>query len=110
MSSADARRWKGRGWKAIEPNGESDLVTLWRQLGDTAEAPRRCSEVDWAKLIGVAPPVDFECRAYGNRVGVRFIRRKSRKDYEVNGELLGAVAPAADLEGLDFSSLKGVAA
>ena len=90
LSGADARRWSSRGWKLVESDGSSELDDLWRQVSDEHfTSSRRCSEVDWAKMIGAKVPVEFEIRSHGqHRVAIRFAHHESQKRYLVNEELI----------------------
>jgi len=90
LTGADESRWSGRGWKLVHRDCPSPLLEMWMSVCDsTFVSSRKCSETDWAKLVGVDRPVTFEVRHHGNdRLAVRFIHRRSKKDYDVNSELL----------------------
>jgi hypothetical protein len=88
IGGADAKRWKGRGWRVITREQQTDLAEAWRLVCDEGfTSSRRCTEVDWARLLGVPEPVAFEIRAHGTKVAVRWVRRRSHTDYDANDEI-----------------------
>jgi hypothetical protein len=92
-AGTDSKRWKGRGWKVIDRQHKTELAELWGLICDECFiSSEKCNETDWAALIGVDGPVICEIRNHGtNKVAVRFVRRRSRQDYDVNGEINGSV-------------------
>lgn len=93
----DALKWRGRGWKIIRRDLETELRNLWLSIcdsPDTFASSRRCTEVDWQKLVKTTQPTIFECRGNsttGNstKVAVRFKGTLGSKvKYLVNEELL----------------------
>lgn len=91
LSGSDAMRWSGRGWKLINRSMETPLQQLWEQVCDESwKDSRRCSEVDWAKVIGAKETVRFETKSHGSsRLVLRFRADDgSRQGYKVNQELL----------------------
>jgi hypothetical protein len=105
--SSDLHRWKGRGWKIIERNQNSDLKRIWEEVSDDNRngcfsSSRRCSEVDWQHLLRAREAIRFEISCHSeNRIAVRFISVKNttRKNYRVNQELIGdATELAMELE------------
>jgi hypothetical protein len=65
---------KRDGWTEIEMNDASALTQHWRELADRPDlrSSQRCSEVDWAQLLGVAGPVRFHVNCRGSKVRVKF--------------------------------------
>lgn len=74
----------GRGWKMGEHSQSTDMMNLWRELGE-----RKCSETAWAQLLGVPGEVEFEFRERRDgRVYMRFVAdRRTNREYKVNGEI-----------------------
>jgi hypothetical protein len=76
LDGANAIRWKGHGWKLIRKDNDTELRTAWQGVCDSDEqftSSRRCSEVDWQKLLGSTEPVNFEFRTHGmSAIVVRF--------------------------------------
>lgn len=87
LSDTDAVRWSGRGWKLIDRNHESSLLNMWKDLCDENGDSRRCSEANWKQILNLRNSVQFETRSHGGKTVVRFISRRSTKDYLVNEEL-----------------------
>lgn len=91
----DQRRLGGRGWKKIDKRIESTILNLWEMLNDETIGgrwitSRKCSSIDWSRIISVSIPVNFEVRNNGNNiVFVRFIHRENKHNYLVNEELKG---------------------
>lgn len=97
VTGVDAIRWKGRGWKTIHRSFESPLLQLWMQICDenmngNFTSSRKCTEVDWQKLLGLPIPVEFQVKKNGNQqVALRFISsERTRVTYTVNEELRNA--------------------
>jgi hypothetical protein len=74
-----AERW-GPGWKLIHRYAETPLSDMWDYLcdsvhGDGWAASRRCSEVDWRRLLNLPgdTPIKFRTlRPHGKYLPVRF--------------------------------------
>lgn len=86
-STGDARHVTGRGWRVVSRDVECPLHDAWRLVCDDCfVSSRRCSEVDWRKLVGGVCDILFECRPLGqHRVALRFVSPDKEK---VNGELV----------------------
>jgi hypothetical protein len=95
LNEADQRRWRGRGWKKIQRQDETELADLWRQLadgeGEEYTRSRRCRETDWGGLLGHnGLPITFEVSHSSHAtVAVRF-RLGNHTSYRVNEECLDA--------------------
>lgn len=78
-------RLNGNGWKIIRREIESDLRNIWVEIcDDDFVSSRRCTEVDWRRLLNAHDTVFFECRHQGgNKVAVRF-----RCGTKINKEIL----------------------
>jgi hypothetical protein len=85
IDGADAKRWKGKGWRLIQRDGASELADLWKSLCDECfTSSEKCNETDWAALLERPGPITFEIRSHGSsRLAVRFVRRQNRSEYEV---------------------------
>ena len=80
---AYARRWSGRGWKLIKRSDRTELADAWSAVADAEWfTSEQCTETDWAGLLGVERPVDFEHRRTASIVAIRFTSGK-----KVNGEI-----------------------
>jgi len=112
-ASAVASRFKGRGWVDLPRFGESDLALMWRAIADEeGVSSRRCTEVDWCRVLGVeGPPIKVEFKSYGRALVCRFIQATNRTIYRVNGEIVGESPngpPSEDWKAIDWSILEGV--
>ena len=91
-----SNRYTGRGWKLIDrENPECPLVECWRAVCDESEGKRdgffesrKASSADWSELVGADVDIEFETRKHGRKLYVRWVSG-GRKNYQVNGELLG---------------------
>lgn len=72
--TSDEKYKEQKGWKLIRQDLATELRSLWQGLCDqNFTTSRRCSEVDWAKLLGMKEPIIFEVRPDGpQRIVVRF--------------------------------------
>ncbi len=92
-------KWKGRGWKLVRREGTDCLSKAWLRvcdnLGDGFTSSRRAKEVDWAQVLQVDRPVEFDSSPNGgSTLGVRFRQGKPRSpDLKVNEEIRGANRP-----------------
>jgi hypothetical protein len=87
-----SRRKANQGWKAIDVSGLSQVARLWKRLRDTDTLAdsRKCREVDWQELCGLAHPAEFRCRGddrSGLRVEVRWMGRDAEGNLLLNQEL-----------------------
>lgn len=101
-----SKRWKGRGWKAVDLRTFDDPVTsLWYELCDDPKTPdgrgtsTLVDELDLAAALGLPPGshVKLETSRSGLTLAMRFISSQSRVDYWVGEEIeknLGIVAVA----------------
>jgi hypothetical protein len=77
-SNGDAIRWRGRGWKVTSKGTTTTLGNAWDDVCDPGGlTSRRCSEVQWSRLLGVDGDVRCEIRSHGNRIAIRFVRYRS---------------------------------
>lgn len=67
LSGTLLSRWPGDGWKLIDLDHTCEVTELWQSLDS-----RKCSEVDWARLVGASEPIKFESRTHGRKTVVRF--------------------------------------
>lgn len=91
VTGSDLTRLKS-GWRRIERGTSGVLADLWEQVRDPVDqhSSRRCSEVDWRKIMGAVEPILFEVRGSGpNVLFIRFRSAETRRNHRFGMELLG---------------------
>lgn len=89
----DSDRKPGPGWKLIRQEATGALVESWGRLADGKGdgdwgRSRRCSEVDWQKLLGGDRVIEIDISRYSQGITlVRFRVGTSRKPDAVNAEI-----------------------
>lgn len=93
ITGSDLQRFK-RGWRRLERGTTGVLPELWEQLRDPTDTPasRRCSEVDWQRLLGTPEAVLFEVKSSGtNVIFVRFRSADTKRNHRFGMELMERV-------------------
>lgn len=97
LRTPDARedeRLRGRGWKRICFDDETPLAEAWRSVCDGLTSfdafanSRKCSEVDWARVVAVPRGTRLDVAKFrGKSIAIRFRCGGTRGEYLVNEQL-----------------------
>lgn len=90
LDPEDAKRWPGKGYKAIVRNGDDALSETWSLFSDTGKEwyeSKRIREKPFGKILGVDLPIEVDIMHHGNRMAIRFRVGSVRTPEKVNEEI-----------------------